>query len=105
MEFIITGLFIIFFSYILLYSLYDILFKRSTIEGLENGVKQDDKEGDKEGDKEEDKDKKDSKSDIEIAEEGSSMSSGADDKIKKGNENSPNATLENGMKIANNKDP
>ena len=98
MEFIITGLFIIFFSYILLYSLYDILFKRSTIEGLENGVKQDDKEGDKE----EDKDKKDSKSDIEIAEEGSSMSSGADDKIKNVNENSPNLTLENGMKIANN---
>ena len=34
MEFIITGFFIIFFSYILLYSLYDFLFKRSTIEGL-----------------------------------------------------------------------
>jgi len=35
MEFIITGLFIIFFSYILLYSLYNFLFKRSMIEGLE----------------------------------------------------------------------
>ena len=46
MEFIITGLFIIFFSYILLYSLYDILFKRSTIEGLDNGDKKDDNEDD-----------------------------------------------------------
>ena len=35
MEFIITGLFIIFFSYILLYSLYNFLFKRSTVEGLD----------------------------------------------------------------------
>jgi len=35
MEFIITGLFIIFFSYILLYSLYNFLFKRSTIEGMD----------------------------------------------------------------------
>ena len=64
MEFIITGLFIIFFSYILLYSLYDVLFKRSTIEGLENGDKEDDKEDDKEGDKDKEKDKSDSKSDI-----------------------------------------
>ena len=35
MEFIVTGLFIIFFSYILLYSLYNFLFKRSMVEGLE----------------------------------------------------------------------
>ena len=41
MEFIITGLFIIFFSYILLHSLYNILFKRSMIEGVDNGVKED----------------------------------------------------------------
>jgi hypothetical protein len=46
MEFIITGLFIIFFSYILLYSLYDFLFKRSTIEGLDK-TKKDAKTGDK----------------------------------------------------------
>ena len=46
MEFIVTGLFIIFFSYILLYSLYDCLFKRSTIEGLDNGDKKDDNEDD-----------------------------------------------------------
>ena len=96
MEFIITGLFIIFFSYILLYSLYACLFKRSTIEGLENGDKDDDKEEDKE-DKDADAAAK--------AREGSSMSSGADDKIKKVNENSPNATLETGMKIANTSDP
>jgi hypothetical protein len=89
MEFIITGLFIIFFSYILLYSLYDILFKRSTIEGLENG----DKEDDKEGDKEEDKDKKDSKSDIEIAQESSSMNDDANSKIEEGNEKHPNRTF------------
>ena len=47
MEFIVTGLFIIFFSYILLYSLYDFLFKRSIIEGVVvNGDKKDDNEDD-----------------------------------------------------------
>ena len=47
MEFIITGLFIIFFSYILLYSLYDFLFKRSIIEGVVvHGDKKDDNEDD-----------------------------------------------------------
>ena len=35
MDFIIIGLFIIFFSYILLHSLYFTIFKSSTIEGLD----------------------------------------------------------------------
>ena len=99
------GLFIIFFSYILLYSLYDILFKRSTIEGLDNGVKQDDKEGDKEGDKgdkEEDKDKKDSKSDIEIAQEGSSKNDDANRQIEEGNEKHPKRTFNTATNLVEN---
>jgi amino acid permease len=78
MEFIITGLFIIFFSYILLYSLYDILFKRSTIESL---------------------------TDLETAQEAQAKSHEASRQTEEQRENSPNATLDSSMKIANNKDP
>jgi hypothetical protein len=101
MEFIITGLFIIFFSYILLYSLYDCLFKRSTIEGLDNGDKKDDNEDD---DKEEDKEDKDADAAAK-AQEGSAKASEGNSKIEQQNKNSPNATLETGMKIANTSDP
>ena len=87
MEFIVTGLFIIFFSYILLYSLYDILFKRSTIEGLENG----DKDEDKDKDKDEDATAK--------AQAGSEKSSDANEKIKKSNPES--ATFEAATNVAN----
>ena len=104
MEFIITGLFIIFFSYILLYSLYDCLFKRSTIEGLVPDDKEGDKDEDKDEDKEEDKEDKDADAAAK-AQEGSAKASEGNSKIEQQNKNSPNATLENGMKIANNKDP
>lgn len=65
MEFIITGFFIIFFSYILLYSLYDFLFKRSTIEGL---------------------------SSLQIAQNSQSKASEGNKKIVTQNTTSPNAT-------------
>jgi len=91
MEFIVTGLFIIFFSYILLYSLYDILFKRSTIEGLENRDKDEDKDKDKDEDKDEDATAK--------AQAGSEKSSDANEKIKKSNPES--ATFEAATNVAN----
>jgi hypothetical protein len=90
MEFIITGLFIIFFSYILLYSLYDILFKRSTIEGLENGDKDDDKEEDKE-DKDADAAAK--------ADEGRTKASDADSKTNELNEKHKNLDYNNATNL------
>jgi len=95
MEFIVTGLFIIFFSYILLYSLYDILFKRSTIEGLENGDKDEDKDKDKDEDKDKDKDEDATAK----AQAGSEKSSDANEKIKKSNPES--ATFEAATNVAN----
>jgi hypothetical protein len=91
MEFIVTGLFIIFFSYILLYSLYDILFKRSTIEGLENGDKDEDKDKDKDEDKDEDATAK--------AQAGNEKSRDANEKIIKSNPES--ATFEAATNVAN----
>ena len=73
MEFIITGFFIIFFSYILLYSLYDFLFKRSTIEGL---------------------------SSLKIAQNSQSKASEGNKKIVTQNTTSPNADYNNATKIA-----
>lgn len=73
MEFIITGFFIIFFSYILLYSLYDFLFKRSTIEGL---------------------------SSLQIAQNSQSKASEGNKKIVTQNITSPSADYNNATKIA-----
>lgn len=95
MEFIITGLFIIFFSYILLCSLYDILFKRSTIEGLDNGGEENDNKDDEESQKEKDADTQ-KKGDKALSD-----TTDANSKIEEQNKKRPNATLEAGMKIAN----
>ena len=96
MEFIITGLFIIFFSYILLYSLYNFLFKRSTIEGLDD--KKDAKTDDtNDADTTSDNQKKDSKSasensaNLQKAQQASSMANDANDKISAQNAKTPNA--------------
>jgi hypothetical protein len=101
MEFIVTGLFIIFFSYILLYSLYDCLFKRSTIEGLENSDKEKDtKDDNKDGDNKDDK--KDNSSTIEKAQKASSQVSEGNSKTNELNEKHPNLTIQNGMSGVNN---
>jgi hypothetical protein len=89
MEFIITGLFIIFFSYILLYSLYNFLFKTSTIEGLDKSKK--DTKSD---------DKKDSgSSDQAKATAGLNKANSANDKIK--SEQPTGATVDNAMGVVN----
>ena len=85
MEFIITGLFIIFFSYILLHSLYNILFKRSTIEGLDE---KDDK-------KKDDKSKSDDASNLKKAQKAQSMASDANDQVAANNAKHKNATFDN----------
>jgi hypothetical protein len=71
MEFIIIGLFIIFFSYILLYSLYVRFFKSSgnIVEGLSK------------------------------AESGLNQSDSANSKLKAQREKHPNATLNNAMDL------
>lgn len=75
MEFIIIGLFILFFSCILLYSVYDRFFKSSEniVEGL---------------------------SAEETAESGSNQSSDADTKLKKQRDAHPNVTFSNAISHA-----
>jgi hypothetical protein len=77
MEFIIIGLFILFFSYILLYSLYDIYFKSygNIVEGLTAEEK---------------------------ATEASNQSDSANSQIEAQNAKHPNATFRN-VSILNNK--
>ena len=96
MEFIITGLFIIFFSYILLYSLYNFLFKRSMVEGLE--TESDNKsEKSTDADTTSDKKKKNNKSksnnaaNLQKAKKGSAKAGDANTKIAAQNAKHPNA--------------
>ena len=96
MEFIVTGLFIIFFSYILLYSLYDFLFKRSIIEGVD-GDKKDDNEDDDNEDDEQAKAKQKEKDEQAAGNKAKEMNNST----KQQSEDHPHATVEAGMKIAN----
>lgn len=93
MEFIITGFFIIFFSYILLYSLYDFLFKRSTIEGLDKDAKTADKKDATTGSTK-------GESSLKIAQNSQSQASEGNKKIVTQNTRSPNADYNNATKIA-----
>lgn len=77
MEFIITGLFIIFFSYILLYSLYNFLFKRYTVEGLET--------------ESDNKSKSNNAANLQKAKKGSAKAGDANTKIAAQNAKHPNA--------------
>ena len=97
MEFIVTGLFMIFFSYILLYSLYDFLFKRSTIEGVVvNGDNEDDNEDDEQAKaKQKEKDEQ----------AAGNKAEAINNSTKQQSQDRPNATVETGMKIANTNDP
>jgi hypothetical protein len=78
MEFIIIGLFVLFFSYILLYSLYDIFFKSS--ENIVEGLSAEEK-----------------------AESGSNQANDANNKVKERREANPNMTFQNAS--AQNKKP
>ena len=73
MEFIIIGLFVLFFSYILLYSLYDIFFKSS--ENIVEGLSAEEK-----------------------AESGSNQANDANNKVKERREANPNMTFPNASK-------
>lgn len=95
MEFIITGLFIIFFSYILLYSLYNFLFKRSMVEGLET---ESDNKSEKSTDadttsdkKKNNKSKSNNAANLQKAKKGSAKAGDANTKIAAQNAKHPNA--------------
>ena len=106
MEFIITGLFIIFFSYILLYSLYNFLFKRYMIEGLEtesDNKSEKSTDADTNGDKKQkgnkstsdDKSKAEDASNLKTAQKAQSMASDANDQVAANNAKHKNATFDN----------
>jgi hypothetical protein len=107
MEFIITGLFIIFFSYILLYSLYDFLFKRSTIEGMdtesdEKSEKSTDADTTSDKKQKDNKSKSDDASNLQKAQQASSMANDADTKIAAQNAKHKHMTIDNAMGGVNN---
>ena len=92
MEFIITGLFIIFFSYILLYSLYNFLFKLYTVEGMET---ESDNKSEKSTDADTTSDKKKKDNDaanLQKAQHASAMANDADTKMASQKANFTDAT-------------
>ena len=96
MEFIITGLFIIFFSYILLYSLYNFLFKRSTVEGLDKKAtakseKSTDADTTSDKKKKNNKSKSNNAANLQKAKKGSAMAGDANTKIAAQSAKTPNA--------------
>ena len=101
MELIIIGLFVIFFSYMLLDSLYNSFFKCSMIEGLEKETDKSDDNKSKDDKSKDDKSKGDD-SDTAKAEKASAMSSDGNQKIAEQNKKHPNATYNSGTSLVQN---